>query len=491
MITKRPGSSVTQLGAPIFRRLSEEQLQAIHFASLEIAERLGMRFYDEEALSLFKKAGVNISDGNLVKIPSHLMEWGIRTAPKRIVLCDRNRRVAMMLEGRKSYFGTGSDCLNIIDHRNGERRLAVLSDVEEGIRVCDALLNVDFVMSMFLPSDRHPNIYDRYQMEAMLNNTTKPVVFTPPDMAGCRDTVEMAEIVAGGEEALRLNPFICAYINFSSYVRHNPESLQRMLYMAGKGLPFIYVSSIALRGVMTPVTVAGHLALRNASQLAGLLLAQLKREGAPVIAFRTGGGGFNMKTMTSMYSSPDARGFGGDLAHYYGLPTFGTSGCSDSKLPDEQAAMEGSLTLLIDALEGSNLVHDLGYLESGRTGSLEMLVMCDEALGWIKRFMEPVMVDDETLAMDTIVEANGDFIATQHTVRHYREDWTPSISDRGNYESWNAGGGKNFRECARDKVAEILGSHRSPELPPDLCRRLSQITRRAEELVTASTRSDD
>jgi trimethylamine--corrinoid protein Co-methyltransferase len=197
----------------------------------------------------------------------------------------------MMLEGRKSYFGTGSDCLNIIDHRDGKRRPAVLSDVEEGIRACDALSNIDFVMSMFLPSDRHPNIYDRYQMEAMLNNTTKPVVFTPPDLAGCQDTVEMAEIVAGGEEALRLNPFVCAYINFSSYILHNPEALQRLLFMAGKGLPFIYVSSIALRGAMTPVTVAGHLALRNASQLAGLLLAQLKREGTPVISFRTGGEG--------------------------------------------------------------------------------------------------------------------------------------------------------------------------------------------------------
>jgi trimethylamine--corrinoid protein Co-methyltransferase len=429
-----------------------------------------MRFYDEEALSLLRKAGMTVSDGNLVRIPARLMEWGVRVAPKRILMWDRNGKPSMALEGRKSYFGTGSDCLYVVDHRTGQRRLALLSDVEEGIRVCDAVSNVDFVMSMFLPSDRHPSIYDRYQMEAMLTNTAKPVVFTPPDLAGCRDTVEMAEVVAGGEEALRLNPFICAYINFSSYTRHNQEALQRLLYMAGKGLPLIYVSSIALRGVMTPVTVAGCLALSNAGQLAGLLLAQLKREGTPVFAFRTGGGGFDMRTMTALYSSPDARGMRGDLAHYYGMPTFGTSGCSDSKLPDEQASMELAFTLLTDTLEGSNLVHDLGYLESGRTGSLEMLVMCDEAVGWIKRFREPVAVNDETLALGTIFEADGDFIATQHTVRHYREDWKPSISDR---------------ERARDRVNGILAVHRPPELATDVRKRLAEITRRAERQIGA------
>jgi trimethylamine--corrinoid protein Co-methyltransferase len=444
-----------------------------------------MRFYDEEALSLLRKAGMTVSDGNLVRIPARLMEWGVRVAPKRILMWDRNGKPSMALEGRKSYFGTGSDCLYVVDHRTGQRRLALLSDVEEGIRVCDAVSNVDFVMSMFLPSDRHPSIYDRYQMEAMLTNTAKPVVFTPPDLAGCRDTVEMAEVVAGGEEALRLNPFICAYINFSSYTRHNQEALQRLLYMAGKGLPLIYVSSIALRGVMTPVTVAGCLALSNAGQLAGLLLAQLKREGTPVFAFRTGGGGFDMRTMTALYSSPDARGMRGDLAHYYGMPTFGTSGCSDSKLPDEQASMELAFTLLTDTLEGSNLVHDLGYLESGRTGSLEMLVMCDEAVGWIKRFREPVAVNDETLALGTIFEADGDFIATQHTVRHYREDWKPSISDRGSYESWKAGGGKSFRERARDRVNGILAEHRPPELATDVRKRLAEITRRAERQIGA------
>lgn len=471
------------MGAPVFRRLSEEQLEAIHFASLEIAERVGMRFYDDEALGLFKKAGAHVSDGNLVKIPSHLMEWGVRTAPKRITLCDRNGRPAMMLEGRKSYFGTGSDCLYAIDHRSGERRQAVLSDVEDGIRVCDALPNVDFVMSMFLPSDRHPSIYDRYQMEVMLANTTKPIVFVPPDLAGCRDSVEMAEIVAGGEDALRLNPFVCAYLNFSSYVRHNEEAVQRLLYMAGKGLPVIYVGSIASRGVMTPATVAGCLAFSNAGQLAGLLLAQLKREGAPVIAFRTAGGGFDMRTMTALYSSPDCRGFRGDLAHYYGLPSFGTSGCSDSKIPDEQAAMEASLTLLVDALEGSNLVHDLGYLESGRTGSLEMLAMGDEALGWIKRFMDPAVVNEETLALDVIAGADGEFMGTHHTVRHYREDWIPGISDRGGYDSWLAAGGKSFRQRAAERVSGILAEHHPKVLPAEMRRQLSQIVGRAEDQV--------
>ena len=156
-------SSYSTYEGPLFRRLSDDQLEAIHLASLEIMERTGIRFYEQEAVDLFKKAGAPVSDGNRVRIPSHLVEWALSIVPKRVVLCDRHGRRVLPLEDHKVFFGPGSDCLNILDHRTGERRKPVLNDVLEGTLVCDYLPNIDFVMSMFLPWDVRPEVSDRYQ----------------------------------------------------------------------------------------------------------------------------------------------------------------------------------------------------------------------------------------------------------------------------------------------------------------------------------------
>ncbi|MFQ5343145.1 MAG: trimethylamine methyltransferase family protein, partial [Anaerolineae bacterium] len=210
-----------------FRRLSQDQCQRLYWACLEILERTGVRLYDQAALDLLKKAGVPATDGNRVRIPAWLVERALTTVPKRVVLHDRHGNRVMPVEGYRSFFGPGSDCLNIIDHRTGERRKPVLQDVVDAMRVADALPHIDFVMSMFLPVDVSQEVADRCQMEAMLNHTTKPIVFVTPDFPGCVDAVEMAETVVGGPEALRQNPMTACYINVTTGLRHNQEALQK------------------------------------------------------------------------------------------------------------------------------------------------------------------------------------------------------------------------------------------------------------------------
>lgn len=466
---------------PLLHRLSDGAVADIHFATLEILERTGLRLYDEEAVTLLKKAGAHVSEGNLVRIPARLVEWAIQIAPKRIPLYDRNGRQVMALQGNNSYYGTGSDCPHILDHRTGARREATLADVVDGMRVCDYLPNIDFVMSMFIPSDVPVPVSDRYQMEAMLLNTTKPIVYVTHDLDGCRDAVEMAEVVAGGPDALRANPTACCYINITAPLRHNGEAIQKLMFLAKKGLPSIYVGSNTTRGVITPVTAAAAVALGNAGALAGLVLAQLVREGAPVVVMRTGGGGLDMSTMVSSYASPETQGYRGDVCHYYGLPIFGMAGCSDSKLPDEQALAEASLTLLVDSLMGANLIHDVGYIEYGLTNSLEMLTMCDDVIGWIRRFMEPQPVNRETLALDLIHEAgpDGEYLDKDHTYRHFREEWYPRLMNRDNRSNWEMAGGKSYREVAREKVEQVLETHRAPELDVDVQRGIRAVLERA------------
>ena len=226
-----------QMGGSRFTRLTLDQCDQLHRASLTILERTGVRLFDPEALELVKSAGAQVSDGNRVRIPHRLVERALSTAPKNVTFYNRTGVPAMPVEGHRIFFGPGSDVLNIVDHRTWERRSPMLQDVVNGIAVCDALDNIDFVMSMFLPGDVDQRIADRYQMEVMLNHTIKPIVAVTYEMSGLADAIEMAEIGAGGPEALRAKPVVACYINGTTGLLHKQDALQQLRDLAEKGLP--------------------------------------------------------------------------------------------------------------------------------------------------------------------------------------------------------------------------------------------------------------
>src|SRR5512138_3170863 len=440
-----------------FRKLSDEKLERIHAASLEILECTGLRLYEKESLELLRSKGVAVEDGNRVRIPPKLVEWALATAPKSTVLYNRNGKEAMKMQGHAMFYGTGSDCPNVIDLRTGERRPGVLQDVVDATVVCDALPNIDFLMSFCIANDLSPQTYDRHQMQAMLSYSIKPILFVTLDFAGCVDAVKMAEAVMGGADALREKPNCACYINVSNALRHNHEALQKLLYLADKGLPATY-TPVVLRGATGPVTAAGAIALANAGELAGLVISQIVREGTPVIL--TGGVNdmLEMRTAIDCYSDPTNRVMLVEMAHRYGLPIFGLTGCSDSKLPDQQAAAEAALSIMLEGLAGAQMAHDVGYLDSGMTNSIEQVVICDEIIGYTRHFMREVEVSDENLALDVIhqIGLDGDFISSKHTHKHFREDWYPKLFERRNYEGWLKAGGKTLRERAREKALDIL-----------------------------------
>jgi trimethylamine---corrinoid protein Co-methyltransferase len=466
------------------RRLSLGQCQKIYWACLEILERTGVRLFDQDALDLLRKAGITPSDGNIVRIPSGMVEKALTTAPKRITLYNRFGRRVMPVEGYRSFYGPGSDCLHIIDHRDGQRRTAKMRDVIDAVTVADALPNIDFVMSMFLPDDVPQAVVDRCQMEVMLTHTIKPIIFVTNEFSGCQDAVEMAEVVAGGPEALRQKPTVACYINVTTGLNHNQEALQKLLYLSGKGIPFAYVPSTQ-GGATAPVTPAGALAVSQAGALVGVVLSQLQREGAPIILPGWGGNMLDMRTTVQPYADPDKRALAADFVHYLGLPMFALAGCSDAKLVDQQAGIESALTLMSDALCGANIVHDLGYLESGLSGSLAQLVICDEILGWLSHFVSAADISEEALALDLIDEIgpDGSFLESEHTYKHFRERWYPTLFERDNYEGWLAGGGKSLAERAADRTETILAEHELMPLQENLKQSIRAIVQRAEASV--------
>ena len=345
----------------------------------------------------------------------------------------------------------------------------------------DACENIDFVMSLFTPSDVEASIADRYQMATMLANTTKPIVYiTMGDETANADAVAMAEAVAGGERQLRERPFVACYKNTLFPLVHNREAVRTLLDLAGKGLPCIY-SPVSTAGTVAPMTVAGSTVVVNAGVLAGLVMAQLKREGAPYIAIGWAGEAMDMRTMVDVFAWPDHRGVYSSLLHWYGLPLWTLGGVTDSKLPDQQAAAETALTLMADAVIGGHINHNIGFIESAFTGSLTQVVLGDDIVGWIKAFVAPVDLSDEALGLDVIDEVGpgGLFLKHKHTRVHARDRFQPAIFDRSTYEDWQRRGGKDATAVAAERVDELLATHRPEPLPASVQAAVDDVVARA------------
>ena len=479
----QPQTNLSAYSTPFYRGLTDDQCRLIHSASLEILERTGVLFYYQPAIELMKKAGCTV-DENRVRIPPQLAEWAVRSAPSQIMLYDRLGNPAMRLGDRASAYGTGSDCLNILDHRTGERRKAVLQDVVDGIRVADAMPHIDFIMSMFLPEDIEAAKEVR-QMEVMLTHSAKPICFVTYEWEGTPEIIEMLEVAVGGAQHLRSKPTAITYLNPTSGFRHNEDALRKLMYVAERHLPFVYWPEVG-RGLTCPITYAGGMACSNAGHLAGLVLAQLVSEGAPVALCSAVPFTLDMKTMVVPYADPDVKAFGLEMSRYYNLPSFNWCGMSDSKLLDEQAVMEATLTLFAATINGGNLIHDIGYMESGLMGSLEMVVICNEIISWLKSYMQGLEISEETLALDVIHEhaLSGDFLGTEHTLRHVREGWAPGLVDRYNYDQWAQRGATSMGARANEEIEELLSTEPKRILSPEIEQKVKAI---AQSAVAAQT----
>jgi trimethylamine--corrinoid protein Co-methyltransferase len=462
----------TRLTSAHYARMGREECEKIHLATLEILERTGVDVHDEKAREILVKGGAK-ADGLRLRLPAYMVTQALGTAPKRLTLYNRKGQVAMRAGGYNTYYGGGSDCLNVLDHRTGQRRRPVLKDVVEAATVMDALPEIDFVMSLFLPEDVDQRIYDRYQMEVMLNHTTKPIVFVAPDFEGCKAAVEMCEAVAGGAEAFQRRPFATCYINVTSGLVANQEALQKCMYLAEKGLPQLYIPLNA-GGVNSPTTTAGCMASMNAGILLGVVLGW-------------NGGPYNLKSMVGNYVLADEQGVPTSMGKYYDLPVFGLGGSTDSKALDQQCGFEAAISLMTALLNGANIVHDVGFMDAGLQGSLQMQVICSDQIGFLRAANAGVVVDDETLALDVIDELGptGSYLAHPHTMKHCKEPYYSKLADKSPYAVWAKRGGTTMEARAAKMVDEILAQHTVEPLPAEVQQGIKQIVEREQAWINA------
>jgi trimethylamine--corrinoid protein Co-methyltransferase len=473
---------------PQYRLLSETQILEIHRATLELLETTGVKVLDDEALRLLRDAGCRVTDRQIVTIPGQLVEESIRSAPSGVTVYNRKGEPAMDLEGNTVYFGMGTDLLQTWDLKSGELRKSCLQDVIDAAIIGDYCAEIDFIASNAFLHEAPGNLAFILEFKALMEHSIKPIYFTadgPDDLAVI---LEMAAEVAGGKEQLREKPFLIHYAEPISPLVHSSGALRKLLLCADNGIPLNYVPAL-MSGASGPVTLAGAIVVANAEALSGLVMQQVRAKGAPAIT------GFSvtpmdMRTGTTVYGSPDERLTHSaccDLYHYYGLPVWGEAGCSDAKCLDEQAALESMASILMAALDGCNLVHDVGYLGQGLIGSAASVVMCSEIISYVKRIMRGFEISRERIGLDAIHEVGpgGNFLIHDQTLKFFKEEhWIPRVMNREPPEIWQKKGGRCYSERVTEKALEILANHQPQQLSDEVVKRLDAIIEKSQEKLS-------
>jgi len=466
-----------------FRVLSDQQIEKVYQATLECLNRTGVNVHNAEARELLARAGARVK-GIRVRIPPHIIQDAVASNPRSFTIWGRDGKHQMQIVPDRVYFGPGPTCTYFIDPQTGEHRKTRRGDPGLTARVCDALGNMDYVMSLGLIDDVTPRLAPVYEFAEMLANTGKPVLpwaYTPENVA---DIYQIALAVAGSEQALRERPFFAFFSTYQSPLVQTDEDLANVLWAVERDIPVVYIGG-GCAGTSAPITGAGVLVITMAGALAGLAIMQLKKRGAPVCI----GGvpeAMDLATARPPYGGPEMSLYSAamsDICRYLRVPFMGTAGASESKALDLQAAIESSIQAVLSGLSGATLVHDVGFLDCAQIGSLEMLVMNDEIIAMVRRILRGVEINDDTLMLDLIdrVGPGGEFMSVKETAKRCRaEIWIPALMDRQPWESWNSAGAQTMNDRVRAKLHNILATHTPPPLPVGAADKIDVILKAAE-----------
>ncbi len=470
------------MSKPSLSFLSEGEIEAIHNATLQVLENTGVKVMSKRALDILRDAGAKVDYGkNLVTIPRNLVEEALRRAPKTIKYCARNPRYDVLLDKKETHFITGGiDIPFIRDWETGERRFSTNEDLARWMRIADYLDNVHFVWVTLAAGDVLPRMRSLTQLVTTLSNTEKHVEYEAHSAREAQYMIEIAAAIAGGKEELRKRPIISALQCPVSPLTFEEGSIEAAIEFAGAGIPVVYMD-MPLAMETSPATLAGTLVIITCENLAGLVISEFVSPGAPVV-YSTAACTADPSSGAAVESA-EANLFNlasAQIAHYYGLPCEVTAHGSMSKTLDMQAGYE--MAAGVNQSLCADIVCGLGALDSGLCGSPEKLVIDNEIVDGALRFTGGLEVNDDTLAVDIVhkVGPGGIFLGEKHTLKHYKELGVPKLSNRDSFEAWQKKGSKSIDEVAKEKVKEILATHRPAPIAEKALEEISQILKRAE-----------
>lgn len=474
----------TAFHTPQIHILSSDQIQILFQATLTCLRRTGVTVHNSEARELLGNAGAEV-DGHLVRIPPKVIEKAVESAPPSFKLFGKHREYDMSIEPGLVRYGPGPTCTYFIDPDTGERRRTKRSDPAITARVCDALANIDFVMSLGLIDDVTPSLACVHEFAQMITNTRKPVLAWAFRTDHLKSIYEIATAVSEGKEKYQSQPNFGFFSTWQAPLIHTDDDVANCLWAVEHGIPIIYLGGGAA-GLTGPITGAGLMVTNLACMLSGLAIFQLKKPGAPVClgALPTP---MDLRTARISYGGPEMSLYSAavsEVAQFLKVPFMGTAGASESKLMDLQAAIESTFQVILAQMSKTNMVHDVGFLDCADIGSLEMLVMTDEIIALAKRVARGIEISDATLMLDLINEVGpgGSFIADPETARRCREEiLTSEFMDRNPWDIWHENGAESMLARVKNRLSQILSRPVSVNITDVVSQRIEEIITRAEE----------
>ena len=474
-------------GKVAFHMFQKEDLNSLHWGTLDVLENAGIKVFSKECLKLLEDAGCTVDyKTSGVKIPGNLVEEAIRRAKKNITLCARNPKYDVVLDGRRTYCTTDGNGTSVMDFETGKRRMSTSADLAMVGHVANALDSAHVFWPCVSCQDVPDYIRHVVDLKVALSSIEKHVqVETTSHKREGRWLVKIGAALAGGESELRRRPIFSSMHCPFSPLQLDGGSTEGALEIARAGVPISFYG-MPQAGATGPVTLAGSIVVNNAEVLAGLTMAQLAAPGSPFI-YGTGGAAFDMRTMTWAGGGPERAlisAGAGELAHRYGFAILCGGIVTSAKLPGPQACYEKMSSGMPQFYAGCDMVAGLGLLDDVTMLSYEQMVIDDEMAKIMARLAYGVTVDDDHLAVDLIkkVGPGGTFLSERHTMQWLnKEHFITDITDRRTSDKWETDGRKSVVDRAREKVNRILKEHQVSPVPSDVAREFDSIVKQAEK----------
>jgi trimethylamine---corrinoid protein Co-methyltransferase len=461
---------------------SEEELTRLHDASMDLLQNTGIAFNEEEALEIFRKNGFKV-DGKTVFLTEKDVRKALETTPARFRVTARNPEKSVEI-GEESFVLAPAYGPPFMAMQNGEERRATMEDYDNFCKLVQTSspINMNGFM-MVEPSDVPAETAHLDMIFSSIVLCDKPFMGSPVSKEGARDCIEMAGMVWGTKETLKDTPVTVSLINSLSPLKFSQEMAGSLIELARYGQACV-IASLIMAGSSGPVTLAGVLALQNAEILAGVVLSQLVRPGAPVIYGSTSSA-MDMKTGGLSIGAPELSlviSATAQMARFYHLPSRSGGGLTDAHVADAQAALESTLALVTAVRNGVNFIlHAAGILGSYISASFEKFIIDEEVCAMVKKLIQPVQVTTDSIDVEMIkqVGIGGQYLTQPKTFRLCRtEFFLPGLVNRKNYAGWRDDGSKRLDDVASEMVNERLASYEKPDIDPQVEAALSEFVRK-------------
>jgi trimethylamine--corrinoid protein Co-methyltransferase len=472
---------------------TQDELNLIHGASMEILADTGVRFNGSDAAEIFKKHGFKV-DGIRVFITEKEVIKALETAPSRFTIRARNPAHDVSIGEDDFVFLPTGGAPSVVTF-TGKRRPAMLADYHACCQLVQTSDQLDMNgWSMVQPTDIPPHVAHLDMLLANIVMCDKAYAGAATSRQSARSCLEMAAIVWDGKENLKQQPVMATVVNPMSPLKYSVEETESIIDMAHLRQPLV-ITNMVMAGTSGPVSLPGSLTLANAEILAGLVLTQLAGSGTPVV-YGSISAPADMRTVVSAVGAPEAVVLASavvQLARYYRLPCRTGGMLTNAHCPDAQAAAEGVLMMSTAVRNGANFIcHACGQLGSYISMSFEKWLIDEEVCRMLRRTLTGMDISVESIDVDTIksVGSDGNYLVHPTTLELCRSLYRPNLFTHDDYQSWCDSGAKNVPEVAAEILPKRLAEYTRPPLDEGLEQVLIEyVSRRKKQLFESTPNS--